>query len=181
MKIPYRLSTVSHPHLALRGALFSDLESLRDWKNANRKYFFHQEVITGKDQAAWWTGYLARPNDFMFMVEHEQRPVGCLGYRTLDDSIDVYNVILGDHESHKKGIMSWAIQTLCSYLLAEGHTTIGVRVLRTNPAVQWYEKNGFQTQATQDTYHEMTLNKTIFQAQPYRKVFVTEALGGLPA
>ena len=127
----------------LRAIEERDLESLREWKNHDRERFFFKGIIGPEEQARWYTGFRARPEDFMFMVEaphaHAPRPFGCMGFRLIEGVADVYNVIRGEDLRGDDAKMSDALALMCSYALTFGRD-ITLKVLRDNPAVSWYER-----------------------------------------
>ncbi len=157
-------------NIALRTIAESDLENLRQWKNANRFAFFFQDVVTPEQQTAWFQGYLERSKDYMFIVQSEKRSIGCMGFRLLDNQADIYNVILGNPEMGGKGLMSKAMRLMCSYIAADFSQDISAQVLRSNPAIGWYRKNGFRESAAHDTYVEVKLDLTQFRPYPFEKV-----------
>ena len=120
-----------------------DLELLRKWKNANRESFFYKEIITESDQEKWYDKYISRENDYIFIVLYNGVKIGCIGYREIDGSIDIYNVILGKDEFSRKGLMSRALRIFCSYLYDSIKKDITAKVLHENQAKLWYMKNSF--------------------------------------
>jgi hypothetical protein len=92
------LTSSAAPGLVLESIDSSHLELLRTWKNANRERFFHQEAITPQEQVAWFAGYLARPDDCMFVVKAGGHAIGCAGARREMTGADIYNIIHGDRE-----------------------------------------------------------------------------------
>ncbi len=151
--------------IRLRSIGEADLEDLRSWKNANRQAFFFKEEITPAGQKAWFQGYLGRPHDYMFIVEAESLRAGCMGFRLKAETADCYNII-GAPEGRSKGLMTWAMKTMCSYILEEHALRIGCRVLKTNPAVGWYQKCGYVITAEQEDYYQMDLDQA-FQTVEY--------------
>ena len=149
--------------LSLRSIDVSDLENLRRWKNANRFAFFSQELISPEGQARWFDGYRARPDDWMFTVRVAEQPIGCMGFRRLGAAVDIYNVILGDPAMGRRGWMRGGLRLLCSYVASRHTRAIGVQVLRSNPAVHWYEKLGFGEVAGHETFLDLALNFERFQ------------------
>ena len=144
MKRKITISATNDAAVVLRSAEWTDLESLRAWKNANRQYFFFKDLIDSDGQRRWFRGHLQRPDDYMFMVIADSKAIGCLGIRVLDDGLDIYNVILGDERFGRKGIMSRGIRMMMKFA-CDRHPGLPVRlkVLKNNPALQWYERNGF--------------------------------------
>lgn len=142
--------------IRLRAADVADLQNLRLWKNANREYFFHKEEISTVQQDAWFGSYQTRSLDFMFVVCANEKAVGCMGIRLLESSWDVYNVILGEGEHGKRGIMGAAFQQMLAFAQTLKPSPITLKVLQKNPAVGWYQKQGFSITSESDDYCEMT-------------------------
>ena len=129
--------------LILETAGIGDIEQLRVWKNENRQYFFNKNIISGNEQAKWFDDFLITEDDYIFMIKCGDLSIGCIGFRLLNGVMDVYNVILGNRQYLSKGIMSFALALMCSFILDNYDNDITVRVLLDNPARKWYEKNGF--------------------------------------
>ena len=104
----------------------------------------------------------------MFMVILNRRRVGCIGLRVLAEGLDVYNVILSDKRVGGRGLMSQALAAVVSYgrFLYPGLPT-RVKVLRGNPAISWYGKNGFRRIAVARDYVTMEL-RTARDVGPFR-------------
>jgi len=128
----------------LREANSLDLSNLRRWKNANRNFFFHKDEITEAQQLAWFNSYLTRAQDYMLIVLVNDQPIGCMGIRFLENEWDVYNVILGEIRYEKKGFMSKAFQVMLKFASSTNNNPITLKVLENNPAVIWYQKQGFE-------------------------------------
>jgi hypothetical protein len=71
------------------------------------------------------------------------------------------------------------MRLLCSYALARyPGLSLGLKALRTNPAVDWYKHNGFMESRVLDDHFELDLDLSSFRpcerlqvvcdAQPYR-------------
>lgn len=131
------------PTLRLRSATPGDLDFLRSWKNAHRQFFFHQAEISTEQQRSWFDAFVQRPHDYMLMVEHQGTAIGCMGIRLLESEWDVYNVILGDAAYGKRGFMGCAFAAMLTMARQERALPITLKVLKHNPAVGWYLKNGF--------------------------------------
>ena len=140
----------------------SHLSKLRLWKNQSKNYFFHKELITVKDQTEWYNLFKNRKNDFMFVVTKNNSLVGCMGIRLINAEWDVYNVILGDFKYSKKGIMSIAFIKMLDFALSVKKTRISLKVLKNNPAINWYEKQNFEiTNSNKDFYTMIYKNNKI--------------------
>ena len=75
----------SKPSYSLREVVQEDQETLCTWKNAHSQRFFYREKISPAQQRQWFTNYLTRAEDHLFMVLVETLPIGCIGIRLLDD------------------------------------------------------------------------------------------------
>jgi RimJ/RimL family protein N-acetyltransferase len=156
-------------NITLHTIIASDCESIRRWKNDNRFVFFFQEIITPQMQEEWFRKYRERVDDHMFIVYHGDNPIGCMGYRLIDGEADIYNVILGKPEFGGKGIMSQSLRIMCSYILSGSMQIIKLKVLKSNPALNWYLKNGFREISDQDHFCCLQLNIDGFKSCEIRK------------
>lgn len=140
------MASLSFEHQHLRPIDETDLEYLRLWKNEHRHRFFYRQYISSAEQNAWYSAYKERMNDHLFMVVATNRDiVGCMGIRwkSKTQSWDVYNVIRGSCQYKGSGIMSLGLCELIRFALHRQEAPIELVVLKDNPAVRWYEKNGF--------------------------------------
>ena len=160
MKSSLALRRRSMPHLYLRSAVWDDQERLRSWKNANRRFFFFQGIIDEAAQRAWFEGFLRRADDHMFIVELHRRPVGCMAVRLLDDSLDIYNVMLGDERVRGTGAMSTAMQMMCRFVVDRYGLPVRLKVLKDNPAVGWYIHNGFREVGSGEDFLVLELERS---------------------
>ncbi|MEK7382201.1 MAG: FAD-dependent oxidoreductase [Elusimicrobiota bacterium] len=157
MNRPLSLVSPTEPCVTLRAAGPGDLEQLRVWKNANKNGFFFQGDITPEMQKAWYGSYLLRPEDFMFVVEHEGRKVGCMGFRLQKDgSADVYNIIAAPGGAGR-GLMKAAMALMCAHIAAHHTKDIGCLVVKGNPAAAFYEHCGFKIVAAGGDHHILKL------------------------
>jgi ribosomal protein S18 acetylase RimI-like enzyme len=148
-----------HPGLRLRCADNGDRELLRVWKNENKKSFFHQSDITADQQAAWFSSYLTRAEDHVFMVEEPLHggwfAVGVVACRLLEqeETVDVYNIMRGRRPEGGCANMGKALTLLCSRILEHYREPISCKVLKENPALAWYERLGFQVDEQREGYN----------------------------
>jgi RimJ/RimL family protein N-acetyltransferase len=142
--------------LTLRTVNETDIENLRVWKNMNKNFFFYKQEISESQQTEWFNQYLNRPDDYIFIVElNNQLPIGCMGIRKLDKEWDAYNIILGESEFGRKGYMSVAFKKMLDFASNSESLPITLKVLKENPAVSWYEKNGFKKMSIEDSHFYM--------------------------
>ena len=127
----------------LRPITTKDLENLRHWKNEHRESFFHKDKISSEQQRKWFDEYQKRHHDFMFITELYGQAFGCIGIRKLDNIWDMYNVIMGEKEFGKQGMMRKAIMVLIAFALSTEKLPITLRVLKQNPHLSYYLRNGF--------------------------------------
>lgn len=145
------------PDMRLRSINSTDIELLREWKNRHRFSFFYQNIITPEQQMRWYEKFCASKNDFMFMVEQLFKntfvPIGCMGYREENGAIDVYNIMRGIYLEEASFAFKDAFLLMNAYIVHTGYNDITCRVLKSNPALNWYLKNGFrQIQDCNDHY-----------------------------
>lgn len=150
--------------LSLRSIEKKDQENLRNWKNQNRQFFFFKDLISLVDQMKWFSEYLKRLDDYIFVVSIHMQDIGCLGFRLSNgDEIDIYNVILGLPSMGKKGFMSQSIRMMCSFVLQEYSHPITLKVLLDNPAYDWYVRQGFRNVSVHDIYRKLELDIDAFK------------------
>ena len=118
-----------------------DLEILRINKNLNRNFFFLKEEISQSQQNKWFSDYLNREEDFMFVCKEKEHPFGCMGFRLFEDRIDAYNIMRFSPSDTK---METCMEKMIDFSrrIFPGKET-QVRVLKNNPAISWYKKIGF--------------------------------------
>jgi RimJ/RimL family protein N-acetyltransferase len=152
-------------NLLLRSASSGDLENLRLWKNAQRQYFFHKNEISQEQQLSWFSSFQSRADDYMFIAESDGQSFGCMGIRLLDKVWDVYNIILGIPEFGGHGFMSRAFNQMIDFGRANRDLPVTLQVLKANPAVSWYAKNGFVVSAENDDHFSMIFDFANFEKE----------------
>jgi RimJ/RimL family protein N-acetyltransferase len=153
--------------LALRSIEKKDIELIRKWRNENSQYFFYKGVIKREEQVEWFKSYINNEKENIFVVEFEGNKIGCIGFRFINSTIDIYNVILGDKKFKGRGIMGNALKLMCSYILDSCGIEITLMVLPENTARLWYMKNGFEETGTEKEYIPMKLNINKFEYLKY--------------
>jgi RimJ/RimL family protein N-acetyltransferase len=147
------------PSLKMVSASETDQDSLRRWKNDHRTSFFYQEIIQPEQQLKWFQKYQDRSDDYMFMVEEDGCPIGCMAFRIIDENtIDLYNIIRGDSGTGNVSMRD-AMHVMLAYI-KERFTDKEIKcdVLKDNPAVLWYQKCGFAILEEKE-YYIMGINK----------------------
>jgi hypothetical protein len=144
----------------LKSITKDDLDELRIWKNENRMSFFFKEIISSEDQQKWFSNFVNREHDYMFVCLLSNKKIGCIGFRKLDDRVDFYNIILGDSTVSKKGYMSFGLKlAVCEAQKRYPGLPVMVSVLKTNSAMGWYLKNGFEQTAELIEHCDLQLNE----------------------
>lgn len=148
------------PLMRLRCICADDIEKLRVWKNKNKKSFFYQEEISEEQQKEWFKKYLLRREDYIFMAEVLDDKVwkefGCLGYRRLENIIDLYNVMRGE-KTEMRSSMQDAMALLIQFLRGKYKEEIKCDVLADNTAIAWYKKCGFYIKEKNQNFYIMML------------------------
>lgn len=167
MNRPYALFCPDAPPVRLRAVGEEDLEDLRAWKNAHKDAFFFKGEITPAMQKEWHRGYLARPDDHMFMAEDGGGKAGCLGFRVQGEAADCYN-ILGAPGAGGKGLMGHAMRLMLSHIFKTRAPRAGCLVLKDNPALSWYEKLGFERAGDGGDHWILAFDPARLSPCPYR-------------
>jgi hypothetical protein len=158
------VNSSADPNFRLRAIDGGDLEELRTWKNANKGSFFLRSDITPEQQSNWFDSFSQRHDDHMFVVE-QQTPtgwekIGCMGYRLLEDEgcVDGYNIIRSRRIEPASFTMSDAFRLMLAQAAGKyPGFPLKLKVLTGNPAVAWYERNGFRITERSDDHVEMEL------------------------
>lgn len=154
----FSLTSQDNDKLIIRSISQQDIELLRIWKNDHRDSFFFNEIITPEMQNNWFQGYLEKNDDFMMIIQQGNEKIGCIGFRLIRDTVDIYNVILGQKEFSKKGYIAIALNLVCREAMRRyPKKPIKASVLKTNPALQWYRRRGFVVAVEFDEYYDVLL------------------------
>ena len=120
----------------------SDIEALRVNKNKNREFFFLKDEITEEDQEKWYQAFQEREDDHMFVCKESGKVFGCMGFRLFENKVDAYNIMRFCESSYS--IKFCFSKMLEAAKIEFPEKKIQVRVLKTNPAISWYESLGFE-------------------------------------
>ena len=148
-RLPSIIPGPKDTRVRLRLAELEDRENLRVWKNLHKQFYFHKADITPEQQLVWFTSYLERPDDHVYMVEEEERgtwaAVGVVVARLLPDqnAVDLYNIMRGARTAAERTNMGEALRTLCRAARLAYPQPITCKVLSDNPALGWYARIGF--------------------------------------
>lgn len=127
-------------NLNIREIAADDIFILKDWKNKYREFFFDKSFIDNARQSKWYEDvYLEDDYNTVYLVESDSVPIGCIGVYEREFECELYNVIRGNDDFRSTGAMS----VLLDKIVSSTDKKIVVQVLAKNPAITWYEKNGF--------------------------------------
>ncbi|MBD5467256.1 MAG: GNAT family N-acetyltransferase [Lachnospiraceae bacterium] len=146
------------PHFYLKPMNEDSAERYRQLRNMeeNRKWFFHNEVISADEQRRWYTRYLAEDGDYMFgaFERESQKYIGGIGIYDLDRTELTAEVgrILIDRTYAGKGYGAEAIGGIVRF----AHDRLELRLLNAyicsdNAAsIRSFEKSGFKRHRAQE-------------------------------
>lgn len=131
----------------------ADLETTVAWRNRDdvRVWFKNSQIITMDQHRAWFTQYAVKDNDFLFVVENENRPVGQASVYDIDwkkGSAEVGRFLVAP-EAGGRGFISLA----CGELLQFCRHTLNLKSVflevkeNNERAIRIYERNGFQEES----------------------------------
>ena len=165
----FRLKTADgSPPVLLRCIGREDIEDLRLWKNANRRWFFHKDQITAPAQKAWFEGYLRRDDDFLFVAEIAGRRAGFIGFRLIEGVADIYAVIARPR-SGGRAILDRALRLMVSYIESERTARIACKLLYGDPALNCFLEQGFRIASKEKGHDALELDAARFQPLRYEK------------
>jgi hypothetical protein len=101
----------------------------------------------------------------MFVVEQqvggEWEKIGCMGFRllTVEGCVDAYNIIRSHKIEPADFVFADPFRLMLAYAGSLYSLPTRCKVLTENPAVQWYERNGFAIVGEGDGYVLMELDK----------------------
>lgn len=138
----------------------NDIETLRIWKNSYKNSFFLQHDISIDQQIKWFKKYLNDQNNHMYIVVANNTKIGCIGARLETESTcwDIYNVINADPFSRGKGYMKSALLKVIKIIRSKQDLPVQAKVLKTNPAFEWYKRIGFHVSEDRLNYSILTFN-----------------------
>ncbi|MEO6613352.1 MAG: hypothetical protein ABIT05_16960 [Chitinophagaceae bacterium] len=162
----FTLCLEGHSGARLRTISKNDIENLRTWKNSKKTTCFLNHDITPEQQEKWYGMFYKQEHDYMFIVElaigEEWKGIGCMGFRKLENEgcIDAYNIIRALKFGPPVFTMGDAFCLMLAYAASlYDNLPVQSKVLITNPAVVWYEKNHFFIEKAFSNYYLMELNK----------------------
>lgn len=160
------ITTPENPDFRLRSIESGDIDDLREWKNRNKASFFLKEEITPEQQRVWYNHFCHRAGDHMFVVEQRTdrgwEKIGCMGFRRLpgEGCVDAYNIIRSHRIEPASFGMGDPFRAMLAYAARlNDDLPIRCKVLIENPAIAWYERNGFSQIDEKEDHVVLELDK----------------------
>jgi diamine N-acetyltransferase len=143
-----------------------DLSLTRQWRNQDhiRRWFFNSNVISEEQHQAWFEQYLARDDDFVFIIQESAslRAAGQVALYHIDWSAqraEFGRLMIGEPDVEGKGLASEATKLLVSFAMRTwGLNQIYLEVFANNArAIAIYAKCGFAITERRDNILMMNL------------------------
>ena len=145
------LPTLRTPACVLRPLELHDLPTTLAWRNKPevRRCFRTTDEIHWASHKKWFRKYLDLPNDFMFIIEVDEKPVGQIGlYNIADDghSAEFGRLMIGEKSCQGKGVARAATTAILAYAFETlGISRVFLEVRLDNaPALGLYRSLGFK-------------------------------------
>lgn len=136
--------------VSLRPIGLDDIELLRRWRSRDdiRFWFGDQNQIDAEAQRRWFGRYAQTPNDVMFIIELDARPVGAVALYAIDRAMrraEYGRLMIGEPDARGKRVADRASHLLCRWGFDElGLELIDLWVRDDNePAIHLYRRMGF--------------------------------------
>lgn len=143
------------PLTDFRRADISDAEITFSWaaNSVVRKYALAREIITWDSHLIWFTGKLADPSCFYYILEVEKKPVGSIRFDRGKDDTAVISYLI-DPAFHGYGfgklILELGIEDLKANTL-DITAVIGYVLEGNKPSIHIFNKLGFRSEQTDNS------------------------------
>lgn len=160
MKRP--IHPVNHKFIQLRLLKEEDLRTTLDWRNNEeiRKWFKTVKIITSEEHRNWFHSYQSKDNDFVFIMEIDDKPIGQASIYNIDykeKSAEIGRFIIKPEEQGK-GYFKECIKAIF-IICTEQLNLINLRleVLKNNTrALSTYVNFGFEIEKLNNEVITMT-------------------------
>ncbi|HYA37229.1 MAG TPA: GNAT family N-acetyltransferase [Candidatus Methylomirabilis sp.] len=138
-----------------------DEMTLLDWSSAEKQTFLRMQFHAQHQY------YHAQFRDARFdVIERDAQPVGRLYVDRRADTINIIDIALLP-EHRRVGIGSLLLRALLAEANASG-LSVSIHVERKNPALRWYERQGFVRVSDQGIYYFMRWSPAPISENPVR-------------
>ncbi|MCK5665165.1 MAG: GNAT family N-acetyltransferase [Thiotrichaceae bacterium] len=153
-------------NVVLREVLESDIEQLRLWRNCPeiRNNMLSSSIITKEEQKQWFDS-LALKNEFHFVAEYQNKPLGYANYKPDNKGKGGQTSIYVGEEKYRNTIIPFFIVlALLDFIFIEQHENqvayLDACIFQHNKkAIRFNEKLGYQFNKQEDDLIWMRLSK----------------------
>jgi diamine N-acetyltransferase len=149
-----------------------DLPMTLTWRNRDniRKWFFHTEPIALENHISWFNKYLHLNDDFIFIIEYDNKPVGQVSLYNIDwqnRDGEYGRLMIGEDFARGKGVSKSASMLLLDIGFHELELEkIHLEVKRDNIAAQKiYNYCGFSVSNESNDVLYMSISKNEFETK----------------
>ena len=137
----------------LRPLTEADLPMTLTWRNQDhiRQWFLNPNFITPEQHKTWFAQYVERDDDFVFIIEEQDRlhkPVGQVSLYRIDwvqRRAEYGRLLIGEPDASGQGLAREATEVLLAHAAELGLTEIELEVLGSNDvAIALYRACGFR-------------------------------------
>ena len=154
------IPVVAGQRVRLRLLTEADLPMTLAWRNQDhiRKWFLNPNLITPEEHRAWFSKYMVRDDDFVFVIEEQQalrKPVGQVSLYRIEwqrRCAEYGRLLIGEPDAVGLGLAREATAVLIEHASTQlGLHEIELEVLHENErALAIYRACGFHTVAERD-------------------------------
>ncbi len=141
--------------ITIRTITNNDIELIRYWRNDEsiRSCFVDSKIISSSQQQNWYEGYKNKKDDYMFIIELEQKPVGSIAlYHITSTTAEYGRLMIGEKMALGKGVAQTASKLIIQFAEILGIECIYLEVFKSNiVAYNLYLKVGFKDIEHNDT------------------------------
>jgi diamine N-acetyltransferase len=147
------IAPIQSSRLRLRLAEAGDLPLTLAWRNQDeiRRWFKNSNPLTLEQHQAWFSSYLLRDDDYLFLIEETDRlnrPIGQVSLYGIDwqgGSAEFGRILIGEPEAQGAGLAGEATTLLLDFAFREwGLREIYLEVIAENArALRVYRRCGF--------------------------------------
>jgi len=106
--------------VGLRPVCLEDMPKMLEWRNKPeiRKWFFDSRRLTLKDQERWYSAYVKKDDDQMFIIEADSVGVGTIAIYDIDTKekkAEIGRILIGEDGCRSKGCAYEAGSLILAY------------------------------------------------------------------
>lgn len=106
--------------VSLRPICSKDMPKMLEWRNKTeiRKWFFDSRILTLRDQEEWYSAYMKKDDDQMFIIQVDSVGVGTIAIYNIDrkkKKAEIGRILIGEDEYRSRGYAYQAGRLLLQY------------------------------------------------------------------